>query len=56
MTAPRYAESIPAVTAPINIPDAEPEMTRARFLAGVTTGAALLAVAVTLLVFALVIS
>lgn len=55
MSAPKYAESIPTVTAPICIPDAEPEMSRARFLAGVITGGVLGALAVALLIVAAVV-
>lgn len=46
MSAPRQVESIPTVTAPVKVPEAGPEMSRGRFLAGVITGGVALTVAV----------
>lgn len=51
--APRYAESIPAVTAPVRMPNLVPG--RASYVAGLITGGALLVVTVTLLVVGLVV-
>lgn len=56
MSAPRQAESIPTVTAPVVIPDAEPEMSRGRFLVGVITGGVLFVLAAVLLVVAAVVT
>lgn len=53
MSAPKQVGSIPTVTAPIVLPDAQPEMSRGRFLANVITAGVLGAVAVGLFVFAL---
>lgn len=56
MSAPRQVESIPTVTAPIDVPEAGPEMSRARFLANVITGGVLAVVAAVLLVVGMVLS
>jgi len=45
VSVPKQVESIPTVTAPVEVPDAGPEMSRGRFLAGVITGGAALTVA-----------
>lgn len=52
MSAPKLAESIPAVTAPVKLPKLVPG--RARYLAGVITGGALLVLSVALLALAVV--
>lgn len=49
MSAPKQVESIPTVTAPVDVPDLAPG--RRGYLAGVITGGALLALNVGLLVF-----
>lgn len=54
MSAPRYAESIPAVTAPVKLPRLVPGL--ASYRAGVITGGALLVLCVVLLVLALAVS
>lgn len=56
MSAPRQVESIPTVTAPIDVPETGPEMSRGRFLANVITGGVLAIVATVLLVVAVVLS
>ena len=54
MSAPKYAESIPAVTTPVKLPRLVPG--RAQFLANVITGGALLTLALVLLVVAMAVT
>lgn len=54
MSAPKYAESIPAATRPVKLPSLVPG--RAQYLAGVITGGALLTLALGLLVVGLAVS
>lgn len=53
---PRQVESIPTVTTPVVIPEAQPVMTRGRFLANVIVGAVLALLAIGLLIVAGVVS
>lgn len=52
MSAPQYAESIPASSAPVKLPRLVPG--RAQYLAGVVTGGVLLALSTGLLIVAVV--
>ena len=54
MNAPKLVESIPTVTAPVRL--SEVRERRARFLANVITGGALLVIASVLLVLGIVVS
>lgn len=54
MSAPKYAESIPAVTAPIKLPRLVPG--RASFIANVVTGGVLMVLTLGLLVVALAVT
>lgn len=58
MNAPKLVESIPTVTAPVQIPEAEaePRTSRARYLAGVVTGGVLFVLGVVLLGIGMVVS
>jgi len=53
VNAPKYAESIPAVTRPVKLPNLVPG--RAQYLAGVITGGVLLVLSVGLLGVAVVV-
>lgn len=58
MSAPKLAESIPTVTAPVQIPEAAEEKpsSRAKYLAGVIAGAFFGSLAVGMLIVGLVVS
>lgn len=53
-TAPKYSESIPAVTTPVKLPSLLPG--RARFVTGVVTGGVLIVITLGLLILALAVT